>query len=58
MNKFNIMNAEEPPRPKGININSGAPPIDTVDIYDNPINTSNLLKDYKGVLIDFFRGNW
>ena len=52
------MNAEEPPRPKGINVNSRAPPINTVDIYDNPINISNLLKEYNGVLIDFFRGNW
>ena len=52
------MNAEEPPRPNGINIHTIAPQIDTVDIYDKPVNLSNLLKDYAGVLIDFFRGNW
>ncbi|KKN15146.1 hypothetical protein LCGC14_0988910 [marine sediment metagenome] len=49
---------EEPPRPKGLQIYSNAPMIDTVDIYDNPINLSDLLGTYKGVLIDFFRGNW
>ncbi|MHA2390348.1 MAG: hypothetical protein ACXAEX_00120 [Promethearchaeota archaeon] len=52
------MNAEEPPRPKGIGININAPSIDTVDIYDNPFNLSEMLKEYDGVLIDFFRGNW
>lgn len=51
-------NEEEPPRPKGLQINSNAPMIDTVDIYDNPINLDDLLKTYNGVLIDFFRGNW
>ena len=52
------MNAEEPSRPKGISTNSRAPHIDTIDIHDNQINLNNLLKDYNGVLIDFFRGNW
>lgn len=52
------MNDEEPPRPEGIDINLKAPHIDTVNIYDNPINLADLLKDYNGVLIDFFRGNW
>ena len=52
------MNDDEPPRPKGIDANIKAPQIDTVDIYENQINLSELLKDYEGVLIDFFRGNW
>ncbi|MFX0080821.1 MAG: hypothetical protein ACFE94_03615 [Candidatus Hodarchaeota archaeon] len=52
------MNDEEPPRPKGIDTNIEAPQIDTVDIYENKINLSELLKEYDGVLIDFFRGNW
>jgi len=51
-------NEEEPPRPKGLQLNSNAPMIDTVDIYDNPINLNDLLRTYNGVLIDFFRGNW
>jgi len=52
------MNAEEPPRPNGINTEIKAPQIDTVDIYNNQVNLSILLKTYDGVLIDFFRGNW
>lgn len=52
------MNAEEPPRPEGLNIMTKAPLIDTVDIYDNLINLNDLLKKFNGVLIDFFRGNW
>ncbi len=52
------MNAEEPPRPKGLDLNIEAPQIDTVDIYDNQVSLSKLLNEYNGVLIDFFRGNW
>ena len=52
------MNDEEPPRPKGIDTNIKAPHIDTIDIYENHISLSELLKDYDGVLLDFFRGNW
>ncbi len=51
-------NIEEPPRPKGLNINTLAPLIDTRDIYEKPINLNDLLKNYDGILIDFFRGNW
>ncbi|MFW9969745.1 MAG: hypothetical protein ACFFDF_06060 [Candidatus Odinarchaeota archaeon] len=51
-------NSEEPPRPQGLNLNTKAPLIDTTDIYENPINLTNLLKNYDGVMIDFFRGNW
>ena len=49
---------EEPPRPKGLSVGSDAPVFDIDDIYGNKINLSQLLKIYKGVLIDFFRGNW
>ena len=52
------MNAEEPPRPKGLPIHSKAPLINTVDIYDKSINLNDLLKNFNGVLLDFFRGNW
>lgn len=52
------INNEEPPRPKGIQIHSKAPQIDTTDIYDNPIKLDKLLETFNGVLIDFFRGNW
>jgi hypothetical protein len=52
------MNAEEPLRPKGLPIGSKAPTFNTVDIYENVINLDELLKNYDGVMIDFFRGNW
>jgi len=52
------INNEEPPRPKGVQIYSKAPQIDTTDIYDNPIKLDKLLETFNGVLIDFFRGNW
>ena len=51
-------NDAEPPRPKGLNINAKAPLFETVDLYDNPINLKDLLNNYDGVMIDFFRGNW
>ena len=49
---------EELPRPKGLNIHTKAPIIDTVDIEGISINLNNLLKKYDGVMLDFFRGNW
>lgn len=52
------MNDEEPPRPSGLPINSIAPMIDTKDIYGKEMNLENLLEEFNGVLIDFFRGNW
>jgi len=41
---------EEPPRPSGLPAGSIAP------IFE--MNLENLLEEYDGVLIDFFRGNW
>jgi hypothetical protein len=52
------MNEEEPPRPSGLSESSIAPIFDTKDIYGKKVNLENLLKEYDGVLIDFFRGNW
>ena len=49
---------EEPPRPSGLSENSIAPTFNTKDIYGKEINLVNLLEEYDGVLIDFFRGNW
>jgi len=43
---------------KGLNIGDMAPSFETVDIDKNEVNLTNLLKNNKGVLIDFFRGNW
>jgi len=49
---------EEPPRPDGLPVNSTAPKFDTKDVYGKKMNLNNLLEEYNGVLIDFFRGNW
>ena len=43
---------------KGLSIGTKAPMFETVDIDKNEISLKNLLDNYKGVLIDFFRGNW
>jgi len=45
-------------RPRGLTLHSQAPIINTVDIYNNPVNLENLLKNHNGVLVDFFRGTW
>ena len=52
------MNNEEPPRPSGLPENSIAPTFNTKDIYGKEMNLVNLIEEYDGVLIDFFRGNW
>ena len=52
------MNKEKPSRPSGLPESSIAPVFDTKDIYGMEMNLDNLLKNYNGVLIDFFRGNW
>ena len=49
---------EEPPRPDGLPVNSIAPNFDTKDVYGKIMNLENLLEQYDGVMIDFFRGNW
>ncbi|MFX1340446.1 MAG: hypothetical protein ACFFDK_17690 [Promethearchaeota archaeon] len=43
---------------KGLPIGSKAPNIETTDIDENEVNLTVLLKNHRGVLIDFFRGGW
>jgi len=43
---------------KGLTIGTKAPIIKTKDIYDNDINLDNLLEKNRGVMIEFWRGNW
>jgi len=52
------MTNEEPPRPSGLPVGTKAPLFDTVDLSGNEMNLTKLLEIYRGVLIDFFRGNW
>ncbi|MFX0022578.1 MAG: hypothetical protein ACFE9S_09635 [Candidatus Hermodarchaeota archaeon] len=51
-------NKEGTLRPKGLGLHSKAPMINTIDIYNNPVNLKELLDTYNAVLIDFFRGTW
>ena len=43
---------------KGLMTGSKAPMIDTLDIYGKIINLTDILRNYRGLLIDFFRGAW
>ena len=51
-------NSEDTLRPRGLGLHSTATMINTVDIYNNPVNLKVLLETYNAVLIDFFRGTW
>ena len=51
-------NKENTVRPRGLGLHSTAPMINTVDIYNNPVNLKELLQTHNAVLIDFFRGAW
>jgi len=42
----------------GLPIGSKAPMIEIQDLEGNNINLTNLIEEYQGVLIDFFRGGW
>ncbi len=43
---------------KGLSVGTKAPVIETQDVFGNDINLTNLLKNHRGVLIDFFRAAW
>jgi len=43
---------------KGLPLGTKAPMIDKEDIDGEGINLTELLKKYKGVLLDLFRGSW
>ena len=43
---------------KGLLRGTKAPMIDIVDIYGNIINLTSILSNYRGLLINFFRGAW
>lgn len=43
---------------KGLKTGTKAPMIDTVDIYGEKINLTDILQEFRGLVIDFFRGAW
>ena len=42
----------------GLSVGTVAPFIKSKDINGNSINSNELLQEYDGILIDFFRGAW
>ncbi|MBD3339933.1 MAG: hypothetical protein GF353_12540 [Candidatus Lokiarchaeota archaeon] len=42
----------------GLNIRKDAPSFKINDIEDNEIGLDDLLTNYNGLMIDFFRGIW
>jgi hypothetical protein len=43
---------------RGLTIGIKTPHFSTIDIDHNKVTLEGLLKENKGILIDFFRGSW
>lgn len=43
---------------KGLPIGKKAPLIEKNDVFENPVNFSNLIQNSRGIIIDFSRGAW
>ena len=41
-----------------LTLDTNAPMIDTVDVFGNPINLTEILNENKGLIIDFHRAAW
>ena len=53
------MTEEHISNPKfGLQLGTKAPIINSMDVFDQNINTEEILQNHRGVLIDFFRGAW
>ena len=39
-------------------LDTDAPIIDTIDVFNNKINLTEILKENNGAIIDFHRGAW
>lgn len=42
----------------GLQLGTKAPTINSMDVFDQNINTEEILQNHRGVIIDFFRGAW
>ncbi len=42
----------------GLPIGTIAPVINTKDVFENTVNLTELLRDNRGIIVDFFRGAW
>ena len=49
---------ETPKSEERLPLGTDAPIIDTIDVFNNEINLTEILKENNGVIIDFHRGAW
>ena len=42
----------------GLSLGVKAPSIETIDIFENTVNSEEILNENRGLLIDFSRGAW
>jgi hypothetical protein len=53
------MNGEQSSNPeKGLSEGTKAPVIDTNDVFEKKINSKDLYREYRGIILDFSRGAW
>jgi len=52
------MEKTKPKDKKGLPLGIKAPSINIKDIFDEDVEITNILKEYDGVLVEFFRGPW
>ncbi|MHA1913136.1 MAG: hypothetical protein ACW986_01855 [Promethearchaeota archaeon] len=43
---------------KGLHEGTKAPLLDTNDVFENKINSEDLYREYRGIVLDFSRGAW
>jgi hypothetical protein len=55
---FSMSDKEPSNSDERLPLDTNAPMIDTVDVFNNEINLTKILKENRGVIIDFHRGAW
>jgi len=56
---FLLMTEEHVSNPKfGLPLGIKAPLINSNDIFEQNINLEDILRDHRGMILDFFRGAW
>ncbi len=55
---FSMSDKEPSNSDERLPLDTNAPMIDTVDVFNNEINLTEILKENRGVIIDFHRAAW
>ncbi len=55
---FSMSDGETSNSEERLLLDTDAPLIDTVDVFNNEINLTEILKENNGVIIDFHRAAW